>query len=736
MIMKRIKLFFILFFILIFFSVNVGAESPILKFKAGKFKILQFTDLHWNKGQTYEKANDSTVVLMKKLIEMEHPDLVVITGDIVVSWGAMDGWKQITKPMIDAKTPFVVTFGNHDVETDIPTTQALEILKRMPYNITYNADDNISGIGNCAFSIKSSNEKQDKWVLYFLDSHSYPTDKSFGSYDWIKDCQIQWYKKQSDYFTTKNGHILPSLAFFHIPLPEYEQKFFPAIGNKMEPVCSPILNSGLFAAFLDKKDVLGTFVGHDHNDDYLVDIGGKICLAYGRKTGYVSAYHEVLERGARVIELREDEKSFDTYIRTPLETSQNYTFEQKGEGGRPYPIAEGTFIQDFLVANWDDAQWQKELISLKEVGIHYLIFGPAFFADKNGRAWTLYPSSLAKNKFSKDLIEICLRNAKKYGFKVFLGLNFHENWWSFNFTPEWLYQQMELGNRVADELITRYKNNYGDTMYGWYWVWEVDNYHSNVKAHQDILINALNINLDHLNKVTPDMPFMLSPFMNYQVSTSDECGKLWEYVFAGTHFKNGDIFSPQDCVGAGGLDVSKLSEWFGRLQKAVNTKPELKFWANVETFDHHFWTSASLGRFVKQMNAVNPYTNKIITFAYSHYYSPLQKSKTFQEAYSHYYKNGKLPFVTPPDVVSNLIFEMRKGQPTVLKWDAPKDASTLVGYNIFKDGKQIGNIQVKPNDTCETRFVDKTSVTGVYEVSSYNCIGNESAKVKAVKNKK
>ena len=42
---------------------------------------------------------------------------------------------------------------------------------------------------------------------------------------------------------------------------------------------------------------------------------------------------------------------------------------------------------------------------------------------------------------------------------------------------------------------------------------------------------------------------------------AEECGKMWTNVFAQTDFRPGDIFAPQDCVGAGGLNLDNLWEW-------------------------------------------------------------------------------------------------------------------------------------------------------------------------------
>jgi len=293
------------------------AQSPELKFKNNQFKIIQFTDIHWNSDSKYKVYNDSTEMMMRKVIEIEKPDLVIITGDISVSKLAKAGWEQVTRPMTDLKTPFAVTFGNHDTESDMPKREVLRYLQKNHFNMTQDSGDEIDGVGNSALAIKSSKNDKDSWLIYLFDSHAYTKDSTMGYYDWIKKSQIDWYVDQSNKLAKKNGEVLPALAFFHIPLPEYEyvrnQKN--TLGNHSEEACSPRINSGLFWAFLQQKDVMATFVGHDHNDDFIGSLAN-IHLAYGRKSGYVSAYKEILERGARVIELHENEKEVKTYIRT------------------------------------------------------------------------------------------------------------------------------------------------------------------------------------------------------------------------------------------------------------------------------------------------------------------------------------------------------------------------------------------------------------------------------------
>jgi hypothetical protein len=271
-------------------------------------------------------------------------------------------------------------------------------------------------------------------------------------------------------------------------------------------------------------------------------------------------------------------------------------------------------------------------------------------------------------------------------------------------------------------------------MYGWYWVWEVDNLNCNTSFCRDALAHALNINADYLTNITPSMPLILSPFVNYELGTAEENRQLWQEIFNKVHFKEGDIFCPQDCVGAGGLTVEMLPKWFGELSEAVKSKPGLLFWANIEIFDHHFWTSATLDRFTQQMVVEQPYVSNMITFAYSHYYGPIYTNKKFHDAYLYYYQHGVLPEVVSPAPVLNPVVERTKEGQTIVRWEEPQDKTTLVGYRIYKNGGLTGELQCN-NNGCSTTFVETTAGGGIYEVTSYNVIGKESSKTTAVMQK-
>ncbi len=311
--MKKITLLLVFSLNIFFVSEAQNNSTTTLKFNSnGKLKIIQFTDIHF-KSNSYR--SDSSLQMMKAALETERPDLVVLTGDVVCSENTRKAWLTLVKPFIDAKVPWAVTLGNHDIEYELSGDEIIEVITGMPYCVTENGPEEISGSGNYFLEVRGSNSPNTKAILYFLDSHSgLEEEKGLGNYDWIKSDQIQWYREQSKQLTQKNnGNPYPALAFFHIPLPEYNEVWGKetTVGKKEEEVCSPDINSGMYNAFLESGDVMGMFVGHDHVNNYIGCLHN-ICLAYGQATGR-EAYGDI-GKGYRVIELDEGQRKFDTWV--------------------------------------------------------------------------------------------------------------------------------------------------------------------------------------------------------------------------------------------------------------------------------------------------------------------------------------------------------------------------------------------------------------------------------------
>ena len=315
--MKILNKLFLATALMLICAATAIAQPNALKFNANhKFKIVQFTDIHWKYGNP---ASDEAGERMAEVLDAEKPDLVVFTGDVIFAKPAREGMDKALEATISRGIPFAVTWGNHDDEQDLSRKELSAHVATKAGNLTSTVEG-ISGVTNYTLSVKSTDGKRDAAVLYIFDSNSYSPIKKVKGYDWIKHDQVEWYRQTSKAFTAANdGKPLPALAFFHIPLPEFheaaqnESTYF--VGTRKEKACAPEINTGLAAAMLEAGDVMGVFVGHDHVNDYVVDWRG-ILLGYGRFTGGATVYHDIPEgNGARIIELTEDSRTIKTWIR-------------------------------------------------------------------------------------------------------------------------------------------------------------------------------------------------------------------------------------------------------------------------------------------------------------------------------------------------------------------------------------------------------------------------------------
>ncbi len=306
---------FCLTLLALFLTTFCMAQKSELKFnKDGKFKIVQFTDVHFKYGNP---ASDVALERINQVLDAEQPDVVIFTGDVIYSAPADSGMLKVLEQVSKRKLPFVVTFGNHDDEQGLTRTQLYDIIRTVPGNLMPDRGTALSP--DYVLTVKSSSDpKKDAALLYCIDSHSYSPLKDVKGYNWLTFDQINWYRQQSAAYKAQNGgQPVPALAFFHIPLPEYHEAVrdenAALRGTRMEEACSPRINTGMFAAMKEAGDVMGVFVGHDHDNDYAV-MWKNILLAYGRYTGGNTVYNH-LPNGARIIVLDEGARTFTSWIR-------------------------------------------------------------------------------------------------------------------------------------------------------------------------------------------------------------------------------------------------------------------------------------------------------------------------------------------------------------------------------------------------------------------------------------
>lgn len=303
--------------LLLIFSFNLNAQH--LRYNENKqFKIIQFTDVHYKPNVS---ASDTAILLIKEVLDSEKPDFVVFTGDLAWAKPAKECFDNVLQPVIDRKIPWAFVNGNHDDEQGWTRTQIMDYISTKPFCLASHGDKNLKGEGNYIIELRASkNNDKIANLFYFLDSGSYnERHKGVGwSYDWFNFEQVDWYRKQSKAYTMSNGNNpYPALAFFHIPLAEYPLMTSNKnnyIGNHKETECNGKINTGMFAAMIESGDVMGVFVGHDHDNDYIGNYMG-IALAYGRYSGGNTVYNNLGNNGCRVINLVEGGEGFETYIR-------------------------------------------------------------------------------------------------------------------------------------------------------------------------------------------------------------------------------------------------------------------------------------------------------------------------------------------------------------------------------------------------------------------------------------
>lgn len=303
-----------------------SARTPELRFNdGGKFKVLQLTDLHLVGG--YDAEASKTLKQVKEFVRDEKPDLIAVTGD-VISQGVKSGYllDRFLKTIDSLGIPFFIVFGNHDQEQELTKAQMASRITACRNSINVIGEN--GELADMRVPVKTHNGGEDALELYLLDSHTSIDDESpladmHIRYEWFTFDQVWWIRNEFRKSAEEHGKVLPSAAFFHIPLPEFLEAWERTTSeyfthNNVDGVRGEYgghsrMNSGMFAAMFEAGSIMAVLCGHDHDSDFIVNHYG-ISLIYGRCSGNDPTYHHLLP-GARVIEFREGRREFSTWIR-------------------------------------------------------------------------------------------------------------------------------------------------------------------------------------------------------------------------------------------------------------------------------------------------------------------------------------------------------------------------------------------------------------------------------------
>lgn len=418
------------------------------------------------------------------------------------------------------------------------------------------------------------------------------------------------------------------------------------------------------------------------------------------------------------------------------------------------PAFTGSFIQSWASSTWNDDQWESEMEYMKQCGLEYVIVQDLAnkSSEKSGGSWNVYYNSRLPEfenaaKGENDVLEKALYHCKKAGLKLFVPLAMFDDFWTEMALTQQYADICRLSGRMAEEIYNNYYEGYEDTFYGWYFVPEINNNLLNVLGVGK-LAQGLNLLLEKLTEIDPFLPLLMSPFYtNYlsggSVLSMAQIVSFFEY----TNFRDGDIYCPQDAVGAGWIkekDLEKVWAIYGEAIKACDA--DVKLWANVECFtsatadtltdgitgpaatENTVYVPATFDRVVKQMRIASAYAENIITFSFNHYYSPKFASTMFMETYKDYLANGYVLERVEPKAATGFT-KTATDDGIVLEWNEAEDNFGIAYYRIEKNGKFLTRVETFAGG--ELCFVDASGKSkDAYSIVAFDAAGNMSVSAK------
>ena len=290
------------------YSTDIAKCDPDGQPTDAPFVIVSSTDFHYDEDA--EKNFQTTAAFVRQIREVK-PDLVVLTGDVILSrYQQVDAIK-FADMMETLGVYWTAVFGNHEVREPRGFYKWL-LLKSFadhPHCLVKCGPDTLFGYGNYIINIRGAGGKLRK-SLFFFDSGrdllpelnaAYGLSPETTGYDCLKREQIEFYKTETAKLRAQYGDCR-SFLYFHIPLKEYEAIFEPdgaggyrpsgegtlLYGEQHESVGSSPCNSGMFEA-LQACGGQAVFCGHDHINDWCALYHG-IYLVYSLPGNY-NSYH-------------------------------------------------------------------------------------------------------------------------------------------------------------------------------------------------------------------------------------------------------------------------------------------------------------------------------------------------------------------------------------------------------------------------------------------------------------
>lgn len=287
------------------YSTTIAKVDKKGNIKGDDFIIISTTDFHFSDDHD---INTKAVNRFVRHIKDVKPDLVVLTGDNILSKFQQIDAIQFAQMMEEIGVYWTAVFGNHETREDRGFYKWLLWKSFCDYDhcLCKFGPDELFGYGNYTVNILGEGGKLLKTLFFFdsgrdildRDREKYNIPADMTGYDFLKNEQIDFYKNEIDSLKKQYGEV-KSLMYMHIPLQEYAHAFklnengryVPSgeceilYGDQYESVGSSCYNSGMFDAILEKGSTQAVFSGHDHVNDWCAIYNG-VYLVYSLAGGY------------------------------------------------------------------------------------------------------------------------------------------------------------------------------------------------------------------------------------------------------------------------------------------------------------------------------------------------------------------------------------------------------------------------------------------------------------------
>ncbi len=266
---------------------------------------------------------------------------------------------------------------------------------------------------------------------------------------------------------------------------------------------------------------------------------------------------------------------------------------------------EGKYYNETMWA-FTEEQWRAKVRETAELGMDTLVLMETAMYDECYYPGGMFP--YAKQLKCKNVLEVLLDEADKTGQKVFLSAGFYNDWHE----PKRNTTDPEIIKRSLDAMnfITKHYGHH-KSIEGWYMPdeWQIEGH------FDERFIKYINIISKEARTLNPKNKTLIAPYGTRIAEPDDLYVKQLESMDL-------DIIAYQDEVGVQKATPYNEGAYFEGLYKAHKKAGRAKIWADMEIFEFEdtVYRSALLPapfeRIKAQMEAISPFVEKIIVYAY------------------------------------------------------------------------------------------------------------------------